>query len=712
MNKYLYLVAMTALSFPLQSLARTVHYDLLVEQKSVNLSEKKSVDFALTVNGGIPAPTLEFTEGDDAEITVTNQIPSGEDVSIHWHGILLPPLEDGVPFVNTPPIYKGKSRTFKFKIRQNGTYWYHSHTMLQEQKGVYGAIVIHPKKDTIKVDKEVVAVISDWSDEDADQILRNLKKEGDYYLYKKGTIRSYGEAIQKGRLGNQLMNEWNRMAGMDLSDVGYDAFFINGKKDSQLITAKPGERIRVRIINAAASTYFHISLGGLPMQVISADGVDVAPIMANELFMGMAETYDVLFTVPNHKNYELRVTAQDGTGLASGWIGMNEKVSTKDVPAPDMYATMDHDMSGMDHSKMKATEESKSMDMKGMDHSMQMKKPTANVPTKTSVIESLKVDDLKALKATALPKNSKVHDLKLVLNGDMRRYVWHINGKTIAEDRLLTVHPGEVIRITYQNDSMMHHPMHLHGHFFRVVNKNGEYSPMKHTVDVPPMSSRTIEFYTDEVGQWMLHCHNLLHMASGMARVVKYSNFIPSPEMAMFEKHDHHQGDPWYSYGKFELSSNHAKGNYRISQSWNEFQARIESANIRGKNFSLDDKWDYEGDFFYRRWLSNWTNLIAGGTSYGEKFHGVIGVGQFLPLMFETNIFVNHEGQFRLDVNRKFQWTKTVRSELELTWRPGNQRGEDEVEVETSLMYSPTWTWAAGLMVTNDSVGGGIEYQF
>lgn len=712
MNKYLYLVAMTALSFPLQSLARTVHYDLLVEQKSVNLSEKKSVDFALTVNGGIPAPTLEFTEGDDAEITVTNQIPSGEDVSIHWHGILLPPLEDGVPFVNTPPIYKGKSRTFKFKIRQNGTYWYHSHTMLQEQKGVYGAIVIHPKKDTIKVDKEVVVVISDWSDEDADQILRNLKKEGDYYLYKKGTIRSYGEAIQKGKLGNQLMNEWTRMGGMDLSDVGYDAFLINGKKDSQLIAAKPGERIRVRIINAAASTYFHISLGGLPMQVISADGVDITPVMANELFMGMAETYDVLFTVPDHKNYELRVTAQDGTGLASGWIGMNEKVSTKDVPAPDLYATMDHDMSGMDHSKMKATEESKSMDMKGMDHSMQMKKPTANVPTKTSVIESLKVDDLKALKATALPKNSKVHDLKLVLNGDMRRYVWHINGKTISEDRLLTVHPGEVIRITYQNDSMMHHPMHLHGHFFRVVNKNGEYSPMKHTVDVPPMSSRAIEFYTDEVGQWMLHCHNLLHMASGMARVVKYSNFTPSPEMAIFEKHDHHQEDPWYSYGKVELSSNHAMGNYRISQSWNELQVRIESANIRGKNFSLDDKWDYEGDFFYRRWLSNWTNLIAGGTSYGEKFYGIIGVGQFLPLMFETNIFVNHEGQFRLDVNRKFQWTKTVRSELELTWRPGNQRGEHEVEVETSLMYSPTWTWAAGLMVTNDSVGGGIEYQF
>lgn len=184
---FLSFFALMALAFfSSESQAKTVRYELTIRNEKVNLSGKKEVDFALTVNGGIPAPTLEFTEGDDAEITVINQLPTDEDVSIHWHGILLPPEQDGVPFVNTPPIYRGQSHTFRFKLRQSGTYWYHSHTMLQEQKGVFGAIVIHPKKETIKADKEVVAILSDWSDEDADKIIRNLRKDGDYYLYKKG----------------------------------------------------------------------------------------------------------------------------------------------------------------------------------------------------------------------------------------------------------------------------------------------------------------------------------------------------------------------------------------------------------------------------------------------------------------------------------------------------------------------------------------------
>ncbi len=827
MAKFWLLTMFSALAFSSQGFAKTVKYELVIRNEPVNMSGKKTVDFALTVNGGIPAPTLEFTEGDDAEITVKNELKnSNEDVSIHWHGILLPPLEDGVPFVNTPPIFPGKSRTFKFPIRQNGTYWYHSHTMLQEQKGVFGSIVIHPKKETIKADKEAVIVISDWSDENADQILRNLKKDGDYYLYKKGTMRSYYEAIKEGKLMNQLKNEWTRMGGMDLSDVGYDAFLINGKRDSQLIMAHPGEKVRLRIINAAASSYFQVSLGQLPMTIVSADGKDVEPVKANEILIGMAETYDVLFTVPEHKNYEFRATNQDGTGYASTFIGMGEKVLAKDVPKPDLYATMDHDMSGMDHSmmgmsgmdhsKMQGMDHSKmqgmdhsqmkgmdhsqmkdmdksempemdhskmdhskmpemdhskmagmdhsKMDMSGMDHSkMDMsemdhsqmqgmdhsqmkgmdhskqgkaKEKKADKPMDHSghsmtgdatpmsmgdkkdsgeVVETLTVDKLKALEKMNFPKDAKVHDLKLVLNGDMRRYVWHINGKTISEDRLLTINPGEIVRITYVNESMMHHPMHLHGHFFRVKNENGTYSPWKHTVDVPPMGTRTIEFYTDEVGQWMLHCHNLFHMDTGMARVVKYSNFEPTGEMAMWDKMDHHMMDPWYTYGKAEVSSNHMEGNFRISNSWNEFSARLESSNIKGKNFEykdFNDNWENEGDLFYRRWLNNWTNLIAGGTLYGDRGHAVVGVGHFLPMMIETNLLINHEGQFRLDIEREFRWTKNFVSELEFTWRPGDQKGHNETEFELSLMYQPVWAWSAGLMLTNDSLGAGLEYQF
>ncbi|RYZ63696.1 MAG: copper oxidase, partial [Proteobacteria bacterium] len=337
------------------------------------MSGKKTVDFALTVNGGIPAPTLEFTDGDDAEILVKNEVPN-EETSIHWHGLLLPPDQDGVPYVNTPPIFPGQSHLFKFKLRQSGTYWYHSHTMVQEQKGVFGAIIIHPKKKTLEYDRDAVVVLSDWSDENSDNILRNLRKDGDYYQYKKDSVRSYFGAIRQGgpALKNQLYNEWIRMGGMDLSDVGYDAFLINGKRESKLVDAKPGERIRLRIINAAASSYFYVSMG-LPLKVVSADGIDIKPVNTNEILIGMAETYDVIFTVPDNKSYELRATCQDTTGSATTWIGgAGEKVPAPVKPPTDLYATMDHsmmghDMSGMDHSKMDHGK--MKHDMPAMDHS-------------------------------------------------------------------------------------------------------------------------------------------------------------------------------------------------------------------------------------------------------------------------------------------------------------------------------------------------------
>lgn len=685
------LISFLFLLISFQTGAKTVRYTLVIEKKPMNMSGQKTVDFALTVNGGIPAPTLEFTEGDDAEITVVNQLPTKEDVSIHWHGILLPPEEDGVPFVNTPPIYQGQSRTFKFRIRQHGTYWYHSHTMLQEQKGVYGSLVIHPKEPTIKVDKDVVVVLSDWSDENGDQILKNLKKDGDYYLFKKDTIRSYSEAFQKGKLKNVLKNEWERMGGMDLSDVGYDAFLINGKRDAQLLKAQAGERIRLRIINAAASSYFYVSLGGLPMKVISADGTDIEPIHAEEILIGMAETYDVLFTVPENKNYELRATVQDVTGFASAWIGDGEKVKAKDVPLPDLYEAMDHSGHG-DHGNHGGPGE----------HSSHVQ----------HVVKSLRIDDVKALKPTTLPQDAKVTDLKLVLDGDMERYVWTVNGKTIAEDRIITVNPEEVVRFTFQNDSMMHHPMHLHGHFFRVLNKHQDYSPLKHTVDVPPMGTRTIEFYTNEPGQWMLHCHNLYHMETGMARVIRYSNFAPQGMMAEYDKQDHHRKDHWYSSGFLELSSNHAQTFLRASQSWNQLEARIEGSNEEGQHFSYkNEEWDYEGDLFYRRWLGKWTNVLIGATSYREMGYGAVGAGIIWPFLFETSALVDSDGQFRLDVEKKFQWTKTLFTNVDLTWRPGNKR-TDETEIEVSLMYSPIWSLSIGLMQTSKSLGAGVEYQF
>ncbi len=744
----LFNLAILALFFGSPAFAKTVRYELVVENKPMNLSGKKSVDFALTVNGGIPGPTLEFTEGDDAEIVVTNKV-QGQEVSTHWHGILLPPGMDGVAYTNTPPIFTGQSFTFKFKIRQHGTYWYHSHSGVQEQKGVYGAIVIHPKKETIAYDKDVVVVLSDWTDENADQVLRNLRKDGDYYQYKKDSVRSYLGALQAGGLKSHLQNEWIRMGGMDLSDVGYDAFLINGKKDSQLLMAHPGDRVRVRIINAAASSYFYVSLGQDPMKIISADGVDIEPALAKEILIGMAETYDILFTVPEHKNYELRATAQDVTGFVSGWIGMGPKVSAPDKPRPDLYASMDHmghgghSMGAGEHTPGPAAEghsahkaQAKTEDhsehsghnmsgmAEGMDmsahegHSMEPKKMEAHAGHKMSekpvlgpVLDQMTVDEIKAQSPTTLPKDKKIHDVKLVLGGDMARYVWHINGKATFEDHLIEINEGDIVRFTFVNETMMHHPMHLHGHFFRVPNKNGELSPLKHTVDVSPHMTRTMEFYANEPGQWMLHCHNLYHMKTGMMRTVKYSSFIPDPQLSKHEKHDPHMEDQKYYYGKTEFSSNHGEAYFRGSSTWNQLEARIEGANTEGKHFSYKGhEWDYEGDIFYRRWFGNWLNVIAGGTSYQEKVTGVLGVGYKFPMLVETNWLINHEGKFRLDVEKRFQWTKTVFSDVDFSWRP--DQGGHEEEIEVSLMYSPAWNWAAGLMLTNDSLGGGVEIKF
>lgn len=690
-------IVLSISSFSQSGFAKTVKYELTATRQSANLSGKANVDFALSVNGGIPAPTLEFTEGDDAEIKVINGIDTGEGFSIHWHGLLLPPEEDGVPYVNTPPILKGSARTFKFKIRQHGTYWYHSHTHVQEQRGVYGAIVIHPRDKKIVYDKDLVVVLSDWTDEDPDQIVKNLRKDGDYYLYKKDSMRSYWGAIKAKKLGVHLGNELMRMGGMDLSDVGYDAFLINGKKDSQLMAAAPGEKIRIRIINAGASSYFYVSLGNLPFLVISADGTDVVPVKSNKILIGMAETYDILFTVPEQKNYELRATVQDVTGYASGWIGRGDSVPVQAEVFPEMYAGMDHsNMAGMDHSNMTGMDHSK-MDHSKMDHSKM------NAADKGEAVDVLTVDKLKSPVKTALPADAKIHEVQLVLSGDMERYVWHINGKAIYEDRLIVIEEGEIVRFTYVNNTMMHHPMHLHGHFFRVLNENGEYSPMKHTVDVPPHGTRTIEFYANEPGEWMLHCHNLYHMMTGMARVVKYSGFKPGAEAASWQQKDPHAHDHVYLDGRALLATNSAELGVRLSKTWDTLEAGVETG--------VKDREDVEANLLYRHWRTNFFNIVLGGvyddTYKDNKTRGVAGLGYTLPLLISSDVLIDHHGTLRLEVGKDFQWTTFVRSDIELTFRQGYAP-----ELSADLMYASDWHWSGGLTLRDKVLGLGLNYRF
>lgn len=696
--KSLIVIFIFTLSFMVN--AKTVRYELTATKGKINLSGKETVDFALMINGAIPAPTLEFTEGDEAEIILRNEIPDDE-LSVHWHGILLDPYMDGVPYVNTPPIFPGESFTYRFKIRQHGTYWYHSHTNVQEQKGLYGAIVIHPKEKQISYDKDLVVVLSDWSDENATQILKNLRKDGDYYLYKKNTLRSWWDAIKSDSLNNYLWNEWTRMGGMDFSDVGYDAFLINGKRDSQGIMAHPGDKIRVRVINASASTYFYVSLGNLPMKIISMDGMDIQPTQAYDFLIGMAETYDLLFEAPEHKNYELKATAQDGTGSVSTWIGMGQKVLAPVRAKPDMYGTMDHGT--MDHSQhsLELTQTPEldhiSMDHSSMGHSKMEHTPVDSSPK--NVIPSFSVLSASAKESTEFPSHIPRHDIKLVLDGDMERYVWHINGKAIHQDRNINIKENEVVRFTFVNNTMMHHPMHLHGHFFRVLNDHGERSPMKHTVDVAPHSTRTIEFYSNEPGEWMLHCHNMYHLKTGMARVVKYSSFTPRTQIQKIQKDDPHLHDHVYYRGMVEFATNHVQGQLNLMNTWDEIELRYETRD--------DFNWKGEGDLFYKRWFGRFTNIIAGGTLLEDQGAPVIGVGYILPLLLETHTLVDHKGRLRLDLEKRFQWTKTIYTDAEFTFR---QKQDSEFEI--TLMYRPEWSWSAGLMFTEHSAGFGAQYNF
>lgn len=713
--------------------AKLVQYTLIASKEKVNISGKKTVDFALMLNGGIPAPTLEFTEGDDAEITLVNNIPDDE-VSIHWHGFLLDPFMDGVPYVNTPPIRPGESFTFKFKIRQHGTLWYHSHTGAQEQKGLYGGVIIHPKNKIFDYDKDLVLVVSDWTDEDANQVLSNLRKDGDYYLYKKGTMRSWSGAIKEGKLKNFLYNEWTRMGGMDYSDVGYDAFLINGKKNDETFIAHPGEKVRLRVINAAASSYFYLALANLPMKVVSVDGIDIEPILAKEILIGMAETYDVLFEIPEHKSYEFKATVQDGTGSTSAWIGMGEKAHAPVKPFPDMYALMDHSSmghDGMDHGSMdhgsmdhnKLDKESKrrekinqsqmdhsKMDQGSMDHSKmdhgsmdhsKMDHGSMGQVKKENVVPMLNVDEYQSPNVTSFKENLPRHDVTLQLDGDMERYTWFINNKAIFEDRNLIIKEGDVVRYTFVNKTMMHHPMHLHGHYFRVINKFGERSPLKHTVDVPPHTTRTIEFYADEPGEWMLHCHNLYHQKTGMARVVKYSTFVPSPEIAKYQALDPHDLDHLYYRGMLEAATNHAQAEFFLLKTRDELELRTE---LREEK---KDDWEVEGDLFYKRWLTRFTHLVGGGTLVEKEGAVVAGVGYILPFLIETHTIIDQKGRMRLDLEKRFQWTKYIYTDAEFTFR---QKQPSEFEI--SLMYQNQWEWAAGLMFTEDRAGIGAQYNF
>jgi len=316
--------------------AATVEYDLTIVRQEMNFTGQPVK--ALTINGQLPGPTLRFNEGDHAIIRVHNQLD--EETSIHWHGILLPNAMDGVPFVTFPPIAAGQTFTYEFDLRQSGTYWYHSHTMLQEQRGLYGALVIAPKdKTTFDGLPDHVVVLSDWTNEDESSVLRTLKRGSEWYSLRKGSAQSVLGAARLGMLGSYFSRELQRMPAMDLSDVYYDRFLLNGTTQ-QSITAKPGEKVRLRVIAGSSTTFFYLQFAGGPLQVIAADGLPVQPFKEQRLLIGVAETYDVIITMPAEGSYEFRATAHDGSGQASLWIGTGSRHTVPAIPHPNLYSSM------------------------------------------------------------------------------------------------------------------------------------------------------------------------------------------------------------------------------------------------------------------------------------------------------------------------------------------------------------------------------------
>ena len=520
---------------------KTVRYDLYIADTIVNFTGKPKR--AIAVNGSIPMPTLTFTEGDTAEIYVHNNL--NEETSLHWHGLFLPNKYDGVPNLTQMPIKPHTTHLYKFPIIQSGTHWYHSHTGLQEQIGMYGAMILNKRNE---LDMPTIPIVlSEWADMNPKEIDRSLHNATDWFAIKKGTTQSYAEAIRSGNFKTKLTNEFKRMNAMDVSDVYYDRFLINGKEQLTTKPLKTGDKVRLRIANAGASTYFWLNYAGGKITVIANDGNDVEPVEVDRLIIAVSETYDVMVTIPENKSYEFLVTPEDRTKSASIWLGNGPKVQATPMPKLKYFEgmkmmngmmAMNGDLIEMDGMPM----QNQMMDMNTVmypeisGHEQPKKKKGAQkmegmeMSSHQADIVTLNYDMLRAPQKTVLPKGP-IKELKFDLTGNMNRYVWTLDNKTVSEADKILIKKGENVRIILYNNSMMRHPMHLHGHDFRVLNTQGDYAPLKNVLDIMPMERDTIEFAASESGDWFFHCHILYHMMSGMGRIFSYENSPPNPEI-------------------------------------------------------------------------------------------------------------------------------------------------------------------------------------
>ncbi len=521
--------------------ARAGDYSLVIDHKDVDVGGRHGD--TITLNGQYPGPLLRFREGEDVTIHVTNKLK--EASSVHWHGLLLPGEMDGVPGLNGfTGIKPGETFTYRFRIRQNGTYWYHSHSGGQEQEGLAGPIVIDPAKgDIVKADRDYVVMLTDFTEEKATDILRHLKGNSGYYNYSKRTIGDFFRDTAEKGFGATVRDrlDWGamRMDPTDLADVSGYTFLINGKSASANWTGlfKPGERLRLRFVNASAMTYFDLRIPGLKMIVVAADGQNVMPVPVDEIRLAIAETYDVIVTPDEDKAYTIFAQSLDRSGYARGTLAPREGMEAAVPPmrARTLLTMADMGMGtmdGMDHGAMPG------MDMSGMDHSkmspeemaaMSAAKPdaaddgggpkgwAAGAPAGDKV---LSYKDLKSL-TPQTDTRTPSREITVRLGGNMERYIWTLDGRKTAEAKPIELTHGERVKLTFVNETMMAHPMHLHGMFVELENgQPAARLPNKHIVSVPPGQSYSVLLTADEAGEWAFHCHLIFHMATGMMNKV------------------------------------------------------------------------------------------------------------------------------------------------------------------------------------------------
>ncbi|ADP19044.1 copper resistance protein A 2 [Achromobacter xylosoxidans A8] len=578
-----------------QSVLSGTEFDLEIGESPANFTGAPRI--ATTVNGMLPAPTLRWREGDRVTLRVTNRLR--EDTSIHWHGIILPTGMDGVPGLSFPGIAPGETFTYQFDVGQSGTYWYHSHSGFQEQTGLYGAIVIDPKRpDPVRADRDYVVLLSDWTDEDPMSVFRKLKVMPDYYNYIQPTVGSLIDDAEKSgwknALNERLMWQKMRMNQTDLADVSGATytFLTNGKSPAGNWTGlfRPGERIRLRFINGSAMTYFDVRIPGLKMTVVAADGLAVRPVEVEEFRIAVAETYDVIVEPQDERAYTIFSQAMDRSGYARGTLAPREGMQAE-VPALDpvqvltmMDMGMAHDMpgmdmgggqaGGMDHGAQGAMNHGAQggmsqgamggmnhagmagmagMNHGGMDHGAMSGSPGASeggmvevkhpYPAERSPANSMLPDIVSTrlddpgvglrnngrrvltyadLHSMVEPADNRqpTREIELHLTGNMDRYMWSFNGLKFTEAKPIVLKYGERVRFVLVNDTMMTHPIHLHGLWSDLESADGNFQVRKHTISLNPAQRLSYRVSADARGNWAYHCHLLFHMEAGMFRAV------------------------------------------------------------------------------------------------------------------------------------------------------------------------------------------------